>query len=97
MAKMPTPDRDPGGLFGALGALASAVIALLVAFGVELTPDQTAAILGVLAAAAPIVTAFAIRAKVWSPARHYLELEQAFDRGRNVGANIDPPNEESPR
>lgn len=41
----------------ALASITGAVIALLVAFGVHLTPDQTAAIMGVVAVAAPWVVA----------------------------------------
>lgn len=58
---------DPSGLFGTAGTLVAAVIALLVAFGVPLTPDQTQAILGVLAAAGPAVVAWRIRRHAYAP------------------------------
>jgi len=46
---------------GFLGAAAAAVLALLVAFGVDLTDEQQTAILGVVAVAAPIVVAVVTR------------------------------------
>lgn len=70
-------DRDPSSLFGSIGAVVGAVIALLVAFGVVLTEDQTAAILGLVAVLSPIVTAYAIRRKAYSPATHFREVEEA--------------------
>ena len=51
-----------------VAAVVVAVLGLLTAFGVDLTPDQSAAILAVVAVVAPIVTAFLIRRQVWSPA-----------------------------
>lgn len=41
----------------ALASITGAVIALLVAFGVRLTADQTAAIMGLVAVAAPWIVA----------------------------------------
>ena len=48
-------------------AAVSAVLTLLVAFGVDLTEGQTTAILGAVGVAAPLVVALVARAKV-SPA-----------------------------
>ncbi|WP_369069996.1 hypothetical protein [Kineococcus terrestris] len=47
-----------------ISAAVAAVIALLVAFGIDLTEEQTAAILGVVAVLAPIAVAAAARGKV---------------------------------
>lgn len=66
-----TPDpnaEEPALKVGAIMAAATAAIGLLVAFGLKLTPEQTAAILAVVAALAPLVQAFWTRRKVWSPA-----------------------------
>ncbi len=53
---------------GSLGAAAAAVIALIVAFGPDLTQGQTAAILGATAVAAPFIVAIVGRLRAWSPA-----------------------------
>ncbi len=47
--------------------LVAAVLALVVAFGPDLTQTQTNAILGFALVAAPFVVAFAARSSVWSP------------------------------
>lgn len=60
MDPRPQPLLTAAGLQAAVGA----VIALLVAFGLKLTGEQTAAVLGVFAVLGPIVTAFATRTKV---------------------------------
>jgi hypothetical protein len=58
---------EPLATVGVVTALAVAVIVLLVSFGVHIRDDQRLAIVGVIAAAAPIVTALWGRLKVWSP------------------------------
>ena len=49
---------------GSITAAATALIALLVAFGAPLTEEQQIAILGVVAVAAPIAVAIAARPRV---------------------------------
>lgn len=56
--------REPLITTGTITAAVVALIALLVAFGLDLTDDQVSAILGVIAVAAPIVVALAARSKV---------------------------------
>lgn len=51
-------------IVGALGAVVHAGIALAVAFGVTLTQDQTAAVLGFAGAVVALVLAFAARSQV---------------------------------
>lgn len=51
-----------------LTAAATALIALVVSFGLPITADQQTAILGVVAVVAPIVVAVAGRRKVYAPA-----------------------------
>ena len=53
---------------GSITAAVTAVLALLVAFGLDLSGDQKQAILGVVAVAAPIIVAAVARRKVYSPA-----------------------------
>jgi len=56
--------REPTISIGAISAAVAAVLTLITAFGVELTEEQTTAILGVIAAVGPIVTSLVIRRKV---------------------------------
>lgn len=65
----PTPHSpsEPLLTVGAITAAVVALLALLVAFGVHMSNDQRAAILGVVAAIAPLVTAIIGREHVWSP------------------------------
>ena len=53
---------------GTITAAGTAVLALVAAFGLNLTDDQQAAVLGVLGVAAPIVVALWGRRKVYAPA-----------------------------
>ncbi|MFI6266169.1 hypothetical protein [Micromonospora sp. NPDC051006] len=53
---------------GSLTAAVTAVIGLLVAFGLPISDDQKTAILGVAAVAAPLVVTALSRGRVYSPA-----------------------------
>ncbi len=75
-------NEQPAAIVGTITAAVAALIALFVAFGVELTPDQQAAILSVAAVAAPLIAALFIRRRVYSPATH----EAAIQRVRRVEA-----------
>lgn len=68
--QVPGPDAPSEPLLkvGGLATAATAILVCAVAFGLRLRPDQIAAVLGVIAALAPLVTAAIGRAKVWSPA-----------------------------
>lgn len=70
-------DQDPSGIFGSLSALVAALLVLLVAFGIDITEEQQAAILSVLAVLGPAVTAILIRFKAYSPATHFEEVKNA--------------------
>ena len=50
-------NNEPIVTVAAISAAVAAIIALLVAFGINLTADQTAAIMGVVAVAAPFIVA----------------------------------------
>lgn len=65
----PAPDStEPLWSVGAITAVVTAALALLVSFGVPLSDGQQAAILGFLAAAAPLAVAALARQKVYAPA-----------------------------
>lgn len=72
---------DPSALWGAVVALVGAVVALLVAFGVELTDQQVQAILGLFAAVGPLVTALLIRRTAWRPSSVRRAVAEAAARG----------------
>ena len=54
-------------IVGGLGGVVTALLALLVAFGIDVTKDQAAAILGFLGTLTALATAVLTRAKVDSP------------------------------
>jgi hypothetical protein len=56
--------NEPAVTTGTITAIVTALIAVLVAFGLPLTSDQQDAILGLIAVAAPLVAAVIIRPKV---------------------------------
>lgn len=56
--------REPLVTVASISATVAAVIALVVAFGVDLTQDQTSAILGVVGVLAPLLVALATHGKV---------------------------------
>lgn len=67
MAKHLAPtgaSREPAAVIGAVGTAVASVVALVVAFGVDLTGEQQAAILGVVAGVGPLVVGLLIRPKV---------------------------------
>ncbi len=74
---LPTRQSDPSGFWGSITATIGALLALLVAFGVPLTDDQTVAILGLGTALGPIVTQWLIRKDAWSPVAHHKDVAQA--------------------
>lgn len=57
-------NREPAAVVGSITAAVSAIIALFVAFGLDLTDEQVAAILAVVAVVAPIVSGLITRGKV---------------------------------
>lgn len=75
-------ETEPSVIVGSLTAAATAVIALVVAFGADLTQDQQSALLGVVAVAAPIIASIVIRGKVWSPESAQREVDRAAATGQ---------------
>ncbi|MEV6693357.1 hypothetical protein AB0M35_17995 [Micromonospora sp. NPDC051196] len=65
----PNPDStEPVMSAAAITAAVTAMIALLVAFGLELSADQQAAILGVVAVVGPLVAGWWARRTAYAPA-----------------------------
>lgn len=66
---LPDPtSREPLITVGAITTAVTAVIGLLVAFGFNISGDQKATILGLLAALAPIVVGVIGRSRAYAPA-----------------------------
>ena len=59
---------EPTGLIGSISAAIVAVIGLLVAFGVDLTSEQTGAIVTAFSAVAIVIQTIITRNSVYSPA-----------------------------
>lgn len=74
-------EREPAAILGTITAGVAAVITLAVAFGLDLTDEQTAAILGVVAVVAPLVAAFLTRPRVTPNAKvvDYLDTKAEPD------------------
>lgn len=79
---------EPAVIIGSITAVVTAILALLVAFGMDISPDQQAAILGMVAAVAPIVAAVFIRQRVFSPATTQRIANQAAE---TAVANVPTP------
>lgn len=66
---MTNPDStEPALKVGAVVAFFGAVLAAVAAFGFKLTAEQTAALMSVATIAAPLVSAWFTRSRVYSPA-----------------------------
>lgn len=78
---------DPSGLFGSIVTALGAILALVVAFGVEIDETQREAILGTAVALGPLVTALLIRRHAWAPATVDRRL---VEQARALGAPAHP-------
>lgn len=81
-------NTEPATLTGTITAAAGAVITLLVAFGLNLSEEQSVAIMGVVIIAAPIIQGIVTRGQVYSPSTVQRIANQAVETG---DATIDPP------
>jgi hypothetical protein len=79
-------ETEPALTVTAITTLVAAVIGLLVAFGVPVSADQKEAILGVVLAGWAVGTPLWIRAKVFSPATHEREVDDAVVEALDVAA-----------
>jgi hypothetical protein len=70
-------ESEPAITIAGIVSLIGAVIALLVAFGIDVTETQRDAILAVATIGLPIAAGLLIRRKVFSPATHAEEVEAA--------------------
>lgn len=72
---------EPSTIIGTITGLAAAVVAALIAFGVDLSQDQQNALLGLVAVVAPIVAGVLIRSKVFAPATVEKLTTKAYQAG----------------
>ena len=61
---LPATTKTEPALVAGITAAVAAVLALLVAFGLDMTAEQQTAILGIVAVVAPLVAAIVTRSKV---------------------------------
>lgn len=73
--------REPSILIGGITAFVTALIGLLVAFGLDIDQQQQTAILGMTAVLAPAVASIVIRFRVFSPATTERLVDQAYAAG----------------
>lgn len=71
--------NEPVITIGGVSAVISAIIALVVVLGVQLPDGLEAAIIGVVAAAGPIVAGLISRRKVWSENSHRADKAKAIE------------------
>lgn len=64
----PGAPKEPLLTVGTITAIVTAGLVLLASWGVSISDDRQAAILGVVAVLAPLIVALIGRLKVWSPA-----------------------------
>lgn len=82
--------KEPAVIIGAIGSVVTALIALLVAFGLDLTAEQQAAISTVVLAIVPIVVGIITRQFVFAPATVEAvedEIEAEYQPRRAFGEN----------
>lgn len=79
---------EPAISIGSITAAITAVLALLVAYGVDISQEQQVAILGVAAVVAPVVVGIITRFNVYSPASAQRAANEAAATG---DATIAPP------
>lgn len=79
---------EPAGLVGTITAGVTAVLALLVAYGFDVSQEQQVAILGVVAVIAPVIAAIVTRSRVYSPSTTQTLANEAAVTGN---ATIAPP------
>jgi hypothetical protein len=83
-------NKEPAFILGAVGTAVASVMALLIAFGLDLTQDQQLAILRVIAGVGPLVLGLVIRLKVWAPANVVVaEVDGSFVAGPALPGIVD--------
>lgn len=82
----PHAPKEPLVPVAAITAFVVAGLALLVSFGLKISDDQQAAILGIIAPAAVIITALWSRLRVFAPrtVRQMIQQVRAEERGRHA-------------
>lgn len=73
---------EPALAVGTIAAAVGAILALLIAFGFNLSPGQHEAVLGLVAVFGPILIAIVTRGKVWSPAAVARKVQQVRQGGK---------------
>lgn len=80
---------EPALIISAVMGVIEAALALLVAFGLGLTAEQTGALLAFAAAVGAVVSGLFIRSQVYSPAtaNDLIDADAVISRAENEGGN----------
>ncbi len=91
---VPGPSASPEPVLStaSIVTVVTAILAMLVSFGLPLSDDQQAAVLGAIAVVAPVVLGLVARSKAWAPltVRKTVQAEVAKAL-RNQPPPADPP------
>ena len=80
--------KEPAGIVGTITSGVTAVLALLVAYGFDISQEQQVAILGVVSVIAPVIAAIVTRHNVYAPDT----VQRAMNSAAQTGdATIAPP------
>lgn len=85
-----TTQREPAVIAGAVVAVVAAILAAVVAFGVDLDETQTEAILGLATVLAPIVVGLVIRGQVTPNGKVVEYVNTDMDPDRVVAGEASP-------
>lgn len=72
---------EPAITVASITAAVTAILALLVAYGFDVSDEQQQAILGIVAVAAPIIVGIVTRQNVWAPASVETVKQDAYRAG----------------
>lgn len=74
---------EPAITVASITAAVTAILALLVAYGFDVSDEQQQAILGIVAVLAPIIVGIVTRQNVWAPASVGTVKQDAYRAGLN--------------
>jgi len=85
-------NTQPAITIGAITTAVAALMAALVAFGIDLTKDQQIAVLGIIAGVGPLVAGLITHTKVWAPANVAVaKVDGGFVSGPAAGISEGKP------
>ncbi|MGI8406228.1 MAG: hypothetical protein ACR2OE_15965 [Thermomicrobiales bacterium] len=83
--------KEPSAIIGTIVAIVTAALALLVAYGFDVSQERQTAILGFVSVIAPLVAAVVIRGNVFAPQSVENSSNQQYRAGLNDATQPDIP------